>query len=191
MTTPNDQPEPFFIIGLTGYAGTGKDTVRQILTRKHEFHGLAFADPIRSMIEQLLLDAGLGVEYLHNRQLKEQPIPALGVSYRHMAQTLGTEWGRALRPDFWLRLATETLHAHAERGRSHFVISDVRFQNEVDWVRAHGGVLWRIDRAWAAPVRFHESERDIELFEADAVIANHGSPADLDAAVSQALRAFV
>lgn len=190
MNTTTDHQEPFFLIGLTGQAGTGKDTVRQILTRKHDFYGLAFADPIRAMLEKLLRETGIGTHWMHVRELKEQPIDGLGVSYRHMAQTLGTEWGRALRPDFWLRLATENLHAHAERGHSHFVISDVRFQNEVDWVRAHGGVVWRVERQQAQPVRHHASESEIAQFDVDAVIANHGGLADLDAAVHQALKAF-
>jgi dephospho-CoA kinase len=46
-----------FIIGLTGYAGSGKDTVRNILEAKHGFDGIAFADPIRDMLTALLESA--------------------------------------------------------------------------------------------------------------------------------------
>ena len=42
------------LIGLTGYAGTGKDTVRQILEDQYDLDGLAFADPIREMLSVLL-----------------------------------------------------------------------------------------------------------------------------------------
>jgi predicted ATPase len=89
------------IIGLTGPAGSGKDAVRDIL-EDLGLIGFAFADPIRNMIRGLLTDNGLSDDWMDDRNLKERIIPALGVSYRQMAQTLGTEWGRGLRSDFWL-----------------------------------------------------------------------------------------
>ncbi len=177
------------IIGLIGYAGTGKDTVRAMLEQRG-FVGLAFADPIRNMLRDLFASNGISEEYMDERALKEQPIPQLGLSYRHLAQTLGTEWGRrCLGEDFWLNIAkaymaditTQTFDPPP------FVISDVRIPNEAAWVKHRGGQIWRIVRNDAQPVRDHESERLIESIAYDRLIENNGTFDDLEEAVCAAL----
>ena len=172
MTTPR-------IIGLTGLAGSGKDTVRDMLQSDHGFVGLAFADPIRHMLGALFNITGISTHWMHERDLKEQPIPGLDVSYRHMAQTLGTEWGRQLHPDFWLRGAAEHIAAQRRLGATQFVISDVRFVNEAQWLHEMGGEVWRIERPGIEPVRDHESERQVLQIKADRVLDNSGSIEDL------------
>lgn len=181
MQTPN-------IIGLLGPAGSGKDTVREILA-KHGYYGLAFADPIREMLKPLLLACGVDLSYMTARHLKEQPMPVLGVSYRQLAQTLGTEWGRAQGPDFWLRIAAASMMevSISTFGPPLFVISDVRFPNEAEWIRNLGGQVWRIDRPGVAPVREHTSETLVETITPDFVLDNNGSLDDLPVAVATAL----
>ena len=179
-----------FLIGLTGYAGTGKDTVRDIL-QGEGFAGFAFADPIRAMLRELLTSNGISECYMDERALKESPIEQLGVSYRHMAQTLGTEWGRRLADDFWLRIARAYLDDMQAQGETHFCESDVRFVNEAQWVREQGGVIWRIERPQALPVRTHVSEAELYLFKADKTIDNSGSFDQLADQVHAALEEFV
>ena len=149
------------IIGITGMAGSGKDTVRAILEAEHAAHGMACADPMRTMISALFAANGIDTRYMLDREFKEQPIPGLGVSYRQMAQTLGTQWGRdCLDQGIWLRIA-ETKIRDLDWQRSAagaYVISDVRFYNESEWIRAKGGVIWQVLRVQAAPVREHVSE---------------------------------
>ena len=166
------------IIGLTGTAGSGKDTVRNMLETHFGYSGLAFADPIRSMVGALLQEAGAGTEWMSDRLLKEGTIPALGTSYRHLAQTLGTEWGRSIEPEFWLRIARARVQALQDCGERRIVISDVRFTNEADWVRALGGQVWRISRPGAEPVRLHASEL-ISHITPDRTLDNSGTVEDL------------
>jgi hypothetical protein len=177
--------KPLRLIGLTGLAGTGKDTVREMLERDHGFTGLAFADPIRQMIRTLLAENGFDPEYMDDRALKELPIPALGVSYRNLAQTLGTEWGRkCMGRRFWLQIAHAFIIEQRRQGGREFVVSDVRFANEAEWIKEAGGEVWRIERRAAAPVRDHESERHVVAIEADRVIVNNGTVEDLWCQVS-------
>lgn len=176
--------KPLRLIGLTGLAGSGKDTVRRILEEDHEFIGLAFADPIRQMLGTLLAENGISTQWMYERELKEQPIDRLDVSYRHMAQTLGTEWGRKLHPDFWLRIAGEFIADQRRQGERQFVASDVRFVNEARWIKDAGGEVWRIDRPGIAPVRDHESERQVLQIEPDRVLLNSGTVEDLWCQVS-------
>lgn len=178
-----------FLIGLAGFAGSGKDTVREMLEAEG-FVGLALADPIRQMLRELLTSNGISDDWMYERALKEAEIPELGVSYRHLAQTLGTEWGRSIDPAFWLRLAGAHMDSLTEDGETHFVISDVRFPNEAAWVRERGGQIWLIDRPGLAPVRNHPSEAEILSIEADQVIDNSGDMDYLADRVVRALEAF-
>jgi hypothetical protein len=151
------------IIGLTGPAGSGKDTVRQMLEQNHHCTGLAFADPMRAMLAPLLDLCGVGNEWMTQRELKELPIPGLGQSYRVLAQRLGTEWGRSIDPDFWVKVAAASMAEvmNIKGPEVVFVISDVRFDNEARWVKNHGGVIWHIHRPAAQAVAAHQSENGI------------------------------
>ena len=177
------------LIGLTGYAGSGKDTVRAMLEREG-FVGLAFAEPIRSMLRELLTSCGIDDEYIDERALKETIIPELGVSYRHMAQSLGTEWGRNLRRDFWMRLAGAYMADQQDAGETHFVVSDVRFDNEANWIRNKGGQVWRIHRDGLASVRPHVSESGVDGIKPSRTIHNNGTPEQLHEAVMAAVESL-
>lgn len=166
------------IIGITGMAGSGKDTVRAILEAEHAAHGMAFADPMRTMISALFVANGIDTRYMLDREFKEQPIPGIGVSYRQMAQTLGTQWGRdCLDADIWVRIAAAKVRDldWQRSAPGAYVISDVRFDNEAEWIRAQGGVIWRVRREQARPVRTHASELYIENIKSFWTLENHGS----------------
>ena len=178
------------LIGLTGHAGSGKDTVRNIMETEG-FVGLAFADGIRGMLRALLTSADFDDAYIDDRPLKESIIPDLGFSYRHLAQSLGTEWARNLHPDFWLRIAARYLAGQTDAGETHFVISDVRFTNEADWVKRQGGQIWRIHREGLASVRPHVSESGVDSIKPHRTIHNNGSTADLAEAVALAIESLV
>lgn len=178
------------IIGFCGYAGVGKDTAANAIGEYCERQlgkpgRFAFADPMRDM----LLALGVPAEYMVDRNLKEQPIPGLGRSYRQLAQTLGTEWGRVCHgEDFWVR----ALAARVDKFDGDVVlIPDVRFPNEAKWIRSQGGYLARITRpAWAA-VNPHESERHVAEMSAEFEMLNTGSKEDLEEAAVGVLQQVV
>lgn len=64
------------IIGLTGYAGVGKDTVADLLVTHAGFQKLAFADALRAEIAE---GFGVDLSILTDRHTKETPLPALAV----------------------------------------------------------------------------------------------------------------
>ena len=93
------------LIGLTGPAGCGKDTIANFLMETHGFVQIALADPLRDGLKAML---GVTDEQLHRRDLKEAPIDWIGRSPRELLQTLGTEWGREhVAADLWLHDAAE------------------------------------------------------------------------------------
>lgn len=181
------------LIGITGLAGSGKDTagrlIRDLLVCEGAPNGAfvtALADPIREMLAAL----GVPRRYMTDRTLKELPVPGFGLlSYREMAQTLGTEWGRALDGNLWLKVAE--LHARQlvteAGGTPTLIYTDIRFPNEANWIRRHGGRLMRIARAAIDPVRAHASEWHIKDLPVDAEVLNDGSLEQLRARVRERL----
>lgn len=152
------------IIGIAGKAGVGKDTAADHLVSNHGFIRYGFADPMKAMLAVIGVDAT-------DRNTKELPHPLLVASPRQMAQELGTAWMRErVHLDGWLILAGEfmdkTLWSWVRSGKvgpePAFVISDVRFENEAQWIRAQGGIIWHMVRQNAASVREHKSEKGIE-----------------------------
>lgn len=133
------------VIGLTGAAGSGKDTVADILRETHRFIKLGFADPLYDMMS---IVTRMPVESLRRREGKEVVIGRVGASPRTLGQTLGTEWGRnMIAEDLWIRHLDGRLRdIELRTGLNGLIISDVRFQNEIDYVHSLGGEVWRIER---------------------------------------------
>lgn len=160
------------IIGLAGKARSGKDTVADYLASHYGYQPIAFADPIR---------AGLKAMFnLEDRWIdrdKEDAIKWIGASYRQLAQTLGTEWGRQqIHPDLWVLTLAKRLWYASEDDK--FIVTDVRFPNEAVWVRSVGQLM-HLDRMDAPDVRQHVSEPGIEPRMGEWIVYNNGSLDDL------------
>ena len=162
------------IIGISGRARVGKDTLAEAVLRLGAAtYRYGFADPLRRM-----LHAGFGIDLAdaHWIARKDLPLPEYGRSPRQMLQTLGTEWGRSLVcRDVWVRLANDEF---LTRGPG-MCITDVRFDNEADWIRSNGGMVIHITRARASMVNAHVSEDGIIRHASDRAVANDGSLKDL------------
>jgi hypothetical protein len=166
------------LIGLAGKAGVGKDTVADILERDHDFTRYALAQPIKAALCEAFF---LWPADFTDRERKERVISWIGKSPRQLAQLFGTEFAREMiAPDIWLRVAQKRYEAILADGVARgFVVSDVRFENEADWIRSNGGVVWHIERPGAEPVADHASEEGVEQKGADAIIVNNGTIEDL------------
>lgn len=136
------------LIGICGYAGVGKTTAAEYLSENYDYMPLAFADPLK---EACAAAFGIPLNNFHSSELKEQIDTFWGVSPRKIAQFVGTEMFRNLSNEllsgidtnFWIaRLQKEI----ATNSYSKVVVSDVRFQNEVDWVVKSGGWILHIIR---------------------------------------------
>jgi hypothetical protein len=166
------------LIGLAGKARTGKDTAATYFEQAAGLEPMSFAAPIKQVICDLFNLDGRHT----NGDLKETLIPGIGKSPRQLFQTLGTEWGRdCVHPDVWLHVAgvwLSKLRAEYTSQGARFagaVFSDVRFENEAQWIRNQGGVVIHIRRDLAPVVSEHISEQGV-LFEAgDLKVSNHGT----------------
>lgn len=176
------------IIGLTGPAGSGKDTIGEWLDRMHNYYPLAFASPIREGLCEML---GVPITAF-DRANKETVIGWIGKSPRQLMQTLGTEWGRRMVSDpLWVNVLQRKMEfiESLSPGKYHFVITDVRFQDEAAFVRKNG-VIWHVSRPGIPRVNEHVSENGLPDSMIDIRIINDGTINDLYAAVDNELPPF-
>jgi hypothetical protein len=157
------------LIGLTGRAGSGKDTAAVYLAQAHRFMPLAFATPIRQMLQ-----VGLGLtEQDFTPANKNEVIERLQRSPRQLMQTLGTEWGRThVHSSLWVSLAAGELDRMENLD---VVFTDVRFEDEAKMIRDRGGFIVCLIRSVALPVHQHVSEAGVQLREGDGEIHNNGT----------------
>lgn len=128
-----------FLIGLTGGARCGKDTVGGWLSQKLYIPTYALAGPIKAICSEIM---GWDERQLYG-DLKEIVDPDYGVTPRRAFQTLGTEWGRnMIHPDIWVMIAERT-YKSSPKG---LILTDVRFPNEVKWIDKMGGLLVHVRR---------------------------------------------
>ena len=139
------------LIGISGPAGSGKDTVaRMISDLVPGTQAVAQADPLKRFCAEVF---GWGPDRLwgpSERRAEEDPD---GLTARAALQLLGTEWGRALREDVWIDLALRSISPRASAA----LITDVRFPNEARKIREAGGVVWMV-AGRCAGLSGHESE---------------------------------
>lgn len=124
------------IIGFTGPAGAGKDTCADYLVAHHAFRKLSWAGPLKAGL------AAMGFPEPADRDEKERIIPGFGFSWREAAQRLGTEWGRHLDPDIWIKSVGRIMETAPPL--TDFVISDIRFENEAAMIRKMGGKVFHL-----------------------------------------------
>lgn len=205
----NHLDDRYLILGLAGRAGAGKDTGADVLCEAHQFYRFAFADPVRKEItDAFCIDPALFL-----RPYKEHKTAALAVdrctdrnfvtvvaklgqsiavprSPREIMRWWATEYRRAQNPHYWTRKAGDTLHDALRRGFRRVVITDVRFKNEADFIRYHGGRVWMISRASSesAPAN-HQSESELTSIAPDVVIENNRSMTAFAAEIMKTYRA--
>ncbi|WP_030779321.1 hypothetical protein [Streptomyces sp. NRRL S-920] len=175
-------------IALIGRARTGKDTVAARLVHRFAYTRVAFADPLKDVA--LSLDpivayepAGYGplavrltaVVKRYGWETAKDRFPEVRRVLQHAGQGV-----RELDPDFWLGLALDKV-AVADRWNLPVVITDCRYGNEADALRARGFKLVRIIRPGYSDVpATHDSERELDDYPTDATLANAGTVALLN-----------
>ena len=168
LTNKNGQP---MIIGIAGKATSGKDTAGKYFIDNYQFLHYYFAKPLK---EGAKIMFGLTDEQLLN---KEKVIEPWGRSPRQIYQLLGTEVGRSIDTNVWVKNAQMFIDNSC--GRS-VVITDVRFSNEALWIREQGGVVVYIERDQPTIEEFgHSSENGLVDDDIDIYVKNDGTIEDL------------
>lgn len=167
------------LIGMHGFAQTGKDTVASILA-DHGYKKVAFASPIVQALSTLnpivsVDNRGRTFRFNDLLELEGYEDAKKTLEFRRLLQVFGTEVGRELLgEDIWVDIAKKKI---APAGR--FIITDVRFPNEVKMVKSVGGTLIKIVRPGYTPVNGHKSDSGLPDSLFDLVLVNDGTLEDL------------
>lgn len=183
--------------GITGKARAGKDLFASMLASAltpAEGVVFSFADVLKEMLVPLLAPLAPGNmppdQFVHDclgGKLKEEPLPCLGKSPRQLMQWLGTEWGRELvDQDIWTKIMDKRIEADVAMSLTYtdsdeldlvYIIPDVRFDNEAQWL--NGRVIHLI-RPNSSEVAEHSSEDGIKDYHICTTVYNDGTVHDLE-----------
>jgi len=168
------------LIGLMGYARSGKDTVANILVEHYGFERIAFADPIRELLARInpILNNG----YYLNEHVQEfgWEIAKARPEVRRLLQELGVGARDILGEDVWVNAALRKMSSK----NKHYVVTDVRFQNEALTIKLANGVLWRVERPNVTAINEHISEHALKDYKEDMFIKNDSTIEHLAQTVS-------
>jgi hypothetical protein len=159
------------IVGITGMAGSGKDTLGDILGGEH----LSFAEPLKRVCSYVF---DIPYDELNTQEGKARVHEnGFGFTNRRILQLVGTDAFRNL-------VDSEVWVAKFRREAEEFeyvVVTDLRFDNEAEIIKSMGGVIISITRDNnPIEVEDHSSEVGVSDDLIDLVIENNGSIKDLE-----------
>lgn len=140
------------IIGLVGFAGSGKDTVGQYLVENYGYRSEAFADPLKDCLcaifgwDREMMSGRTPESRVWREQVDQWWAAKLEIPHfspRFAMQNIGTDVMRKLFHDQVWILNMEKRLLSAEHP---VVITDGRFGNEIRLVRRLGGRVYRVKR---------------------------------------------
>ena len=190
----------FIIIGITGHKRSGKDTVGKYLIDNYGFVRVAYADALKEACKIIF---SLSDEQLYGDELKDVKDEYLKYTPREIMQIVGTDLIRNQLPliftnmpkDIWIRAVDKQIKKLHKCGYTRFVITDVRFPDEHDFITKYNGKIWKVIRSTImkdiiSHTPEHESETMIDKFKCNAEFINNGTLQDLYKTVDKELDTF-
>jgi len=109
-----------------------------------------------------------------HHEIQDQPGQS-AVTVRRILQWWGTEYRRAQDHDYWTK-AWERKLGEYDLDSTHILVDDVRFVNELNIIKKHGGTFIKIERPGFNGANNHSSENSLDHYsDWNLVIQNDGS----------------
>ena len=193
------------LIGITGKKQSGKDTVGKLLISLYlsekinwfkniEFENIykmistrpslylyKFADPLKNIVSRLI---DCNAQDLEDEDFKNKILSDWNITPRELMQKLGTDFCRNLNPKVWINLLDQEI---AWSDHDFIVITDVRFQNEVNYIKNMNGIIIKIINPNQQESDSHISENELDNFE-DYDYIIHNKKESLDVMYSESLK---
>lgn len=150
------------LIGISGFARCGKDTAYESilsLTEDKDLNRLAFADELKGECEEFL-NNNIGISPFTENDAEKKIIRPFLVTY-------GTHLRRLLDKECWIKKVNKKI-----RPGKKYVITDMRYLNEVEWVKSKGGKAIYIKREGISAANQEEALNDKDLTDSADVIIN-------------------
>jgi len=156
------------ILGVTGFIGSGKDTVADYLCTFHGFKRVSFAASLKDAVaavfgwDRELLEGSTKTSREWREQQDDWWTNRLGMTItpRWVLQYWGTD---VLRNHFHTDIWVASVENKLRQSKDNIVITDCRFANEVTAIKNVGGTTMRISRGskpewYDAAVSFNKGE---------------------------------
>jgi len=160
-----------FIIGLCGFARSGKSTVAQHLVDNHKFEQVNFKDGLVAEMKERLPKTLESYGVLIGEKNKREPYTVDELflvkpdPFRYFMQEYGTGVRRTDNKNYWVKDWIRSV-----MDKNLIVVDDVRFQNEYDAVKDMGGIIIRVKRSDITTGGEHQSETEHLGFKEDFTI---------------------
>jgi hypothetical protein len=171
------------IIGLSGYARSGKDEVAKILVQEYGYERVAFADAIRHLLYELnpvIVNDDLSRSSTVKDLVDEEgwDIAKSDPEVRLLLQNLGVGARKIIDEEVWIKTALNYVASGSK-----IVVTDVRFSNEAEALKKLDAQLWRISRSGVNAINKHVSETAMDDYKFDQILKNEGTLEDLQVMV--------
>lgn len=173
------------VVGVTGRKGNGKDTLGNYLVTNYGYKRIAFADALKDACRCIF---GFTEEQLYG-SLKETTDEFWQTSPRRVLQFVGTDLFRDhlmeimpwINQNIWVEVVKKKiLDEWKTNPNTRFVITDVRFPNEIDLINQLNGITVRVSRpSINIDTDPHPSEIQIETLPVMHEISNEGTKEEL------------
>jgi hypothetical protein len=179
----NNNIDKHRIIGITGKKFCGKDTLGNFFVENKGYQKIAYADALKDAVKAIF---DFDDEQL-NGSKKEVVDEFWNKTPRQVLQFVGTDLFRNhtheimpnIGKDIWCQVVKrKILNKLNENPNAKFVVTDARFQNEVDVVKQLGGTVIKLYRNTGC-IDNHESESLIDSLYCDYQYENNSSKEDL------------
>ena len=170
-----------YIIGITGKKNHGKDTIANIIKEKYNFKIIHFADPLKKGCSHIF---GLTYDQLYGNK-KDIIDEYWKITPRKILQFVGTNLLRnqlsniipQIEDSIWIKHLEKIL---IDNPYTNFIIPDIRFQNEVNMLKKHHSIIFKVIRPNLLNEDDHISEKGIDkINEFDKLILNDSTIDDL------------
>lgn len=152
------------IVGISGKAQSGKDTIGNILVTKYGFTRVASADALKRIARNIFgWDA---VKDDKGRKFLQDLAMAV----------------RGYNQDYWINLTLQDITRNTVlNGKNmNFVVTDVRFLNEVEYLKKNGASIIRVNRP-GIQLLDHVSETELDNYTSFSfVVENNGTINELE-----------
>ena len=144
------------IFGIGGFARCGKDTLGKHLINKLNKSGfpalnISFATELKKDLDPFLKDK-LNISAFTDSNSEKELI-------RPMLVCWGTDTCRKIDPDYWIKKIEKQVKSSINN-KIIVVITDVRYENEVKWIKDNGGFMIHLSRMGQKPSNFQERSND-------------------------------
>lgn len=164
------------LVGICGFQSSGKDTIADYLIKDHGFIRFSFASALKDVISIMFGWPRDKLEGLtkEDREWREQvdpwwsktlQIPKL--SPRYVMQYFATDLFRNhFHQDIWVKIIENKLNEFLDKPNINIVISDCRFENEINMILRKGGKIIQVYRnppCWFYNYRKGEHPEEVKI----------------------------